>query len=150
MSSASGDLRNVIHTVNGLPENYSGQLTVLLNDGDTFVTLRNLLILQILGTVQDKRVAADTALHLWYSTFIPGGYYTQILACAMPLMLNDGRQTTRMGQRSNLEADIGTPVRRLCAQICSSSDTYDIGDASDEYTRVRLVQVSTSPHDGTH
>lgn len=70
MSIASGDIRNVVQTVNALPEDYSGHLTIMLNDLDGIVVGRNLLLLAVLGSIDDHSQAAEIALHLWYSAFL--------------------------------------------------------------------------------
>ncbi|KAK0490418.1 hypothetical protein IW261DRAFT_1432010 [Armillaria novae-zelandiae] len=44
---ASGDLRNVVRTVNELPENYAGTLKIVLNDKNCRIVSRNLIILTI-------------------------------------------------------------------------------------------------------
>ncbi len=46
---ASGDLRNVIKSVNSLPTNYSGKLNIVLNDRNPLVAARNALILSVLA-----------------------------------------------------------------------------------------------------
>jgi Domain of unknown function (DUF4470) len=70
LSIASGDIRNIVQTVNALPEDYSGHLTVLLSDMDGIIVARNLLLLAVLGSIDDSAQAAEIALHLWYSAFI--------------------------------------------------------------------------------
>ena len=68
---ASGDLRNVISTINGLPEDYKGKCDILCNDWDSRVVGRNLVILHALlisGIPVEE--AAELALHLMYSPFI--------------------------------------------------------------------------------
>ncbi|KAF5374237.1 hypothetical protein D9758_004727 [Tetrapyrgos nigripes] len=69
---ASGDLRNVLKTVNGLPDDYNGTMNILINDHDPMVVCRNILVLAILGLGDDVEDAAELALHLWYSVFLPG------------------------------------------------------------------------------
>ncbi|KAG7443862.1 uncharacterized protein BT62DRAFT_934454 [Guyanagaster necrorhizus] len=76
---ASGDLRNVVRTVNKLPEDYSGSIKIVLNDHNPMVVCRNLMILSILGIIADVEEAAEHALHLWYSVFQPLSYETRIL-----------------------------------------------------------------------
>ncbi|ESK84859.1 hypothetical protein Moror_14953 [Moniliophthora roreri MCA 2997] len=68
---SSGDLRNLIKTVNSLPKDYSGQLAILLNDRNPLVTSRNALILTFLGIMDNMDEAAEYVLHLWYSIFLP-------------------------------------------------------------------------------
>ncbi|PBK65733.1 hypothetical protein ARMSODRAFT_1022167 [Armillaria solidipes] len=71
---ASGDLRNVVRTVNELPENYTGTLKIVLNDKNCRIVCRNFVILTILGIVEDVEEAAEQALHFWYSVFQPLSY----------------------------------------------------------------------------
>jgi len=63
----------VVRTINELPSDYSGELTIILNDREPMIVLRNMLLLMILGTMP-KEIgiprAADVALQNWGSTFI--------------------------------------------------------------------------------
>ncbi|KAJ6568381.1 hypothetical protein DFH09DRAFT_1467346 [Mycena vulgaris] len=66
--AASGDLRNLIMTVNDLPDNYAGKCDILCNDLDGVVVNRNLVILFVLLTPGIDAVdAAELAVHLMYS-----------------------------------------------------------------------------------
>ncbi|KAK0202289.1 hypothetical protein DFS33DRAFT_1434619 [Desarmillaria ectypa] len=76
---ASGDFRNVIRTINELPEDYAGTIKIVLNDFNPIVVCRNFIILSILGIVEDVEEAAEHALHLWYSIFQPLFYETRVL-----------------------------------------------------------------------
>lgn len=133
-------MRNVIQTINNIPEDYTGRVNVLINDINPYVTLRNLLILQILGTTPDKSKAVDVALHMWYSAFIPQDYHLQLMAVAAPFVINEGRYDVQLGEKAALVAVVGDQVRLLCAQLCSVE--YGIGDAANELGRVRCAQVS--------
>ncbi|KAG6816033.1 hypothetical protein H0H93_008656 [Arthromyces matolae] len=71
LESASGDLRNLIRTVNGLPEDYAGQCDILFNDINPLVVGHNIVVLWALlnpGLEQDE--AAELALHLMYSSML--------------------------------------------------------------------------------
>ncbi|KAH6906714.1 hypothetical protein BKA70DRAFT_1286691 [Coprinopsis sp. MPI-PUGE-AT-0042] len=72
--AASGDLRHVVKTVNNLPDDYSGNLAFVINDKSAQVSARNLVLLLILGTISDSVLAADLALHFWYSILLPPEY----------------------------------------------------------------------------
>lgn len=63
--AASGDLRNVVETVAGLPEGYEGKVRVVLNDHNPKIACRNFLLLQVLGQLGLRGV--DTAIALWFS-----------------------------------------------------------------------------------
>lgn len=69
--AAAGDIRNLVSTINGLPNDYSGHCRILLNDLDPCVITRNLLILHaLLRPGPSIEMAAETALHLWYSAIL--------------------------------------------------------------------------------
>ena len=68
---ASGDLRNLISTVNGLPENYIGKCEILCNDWNPVVVGHNVVILHaLLNSGAAIEEAAELALHLMYSSFV--------------------------------------------------------------------------------
>ncbi|PBK94164.1 hypothetical protein ARMGADRAFT_965842 [Armillaria gallica] len=90
---ACGDLRNVVKTINGLPENYSGTIKIVLNDKNPMAVCRILLILSMLGIIEDVEEAAEHVLHLWYSVFLPISFLTHVsplLARAATLKHLDG------------------------------------------------------------
>ncbi|SJL18005.1 uncharacterized protein ARMOST_21576 [Armillaria ostoyae] len=102
---ACGDLRNVVRTINGLPEDYSGMIKIVLNDMNPMAACRNLIILSILGIIDDVEEAAEHALHLWYSIFLPVSFQTRV----SPLL----------ARSSTLKHLDGTPAR-----LTSSTTTY--------------------------
>ncbi|GLB43235.1 hypothetical protein LshimejAT787_1301360 [Lyophyllum shimeji] len=67
--AASGDIRNLVRTVNGLPGDYQGKCDILFNDWNTLVVGHNLIVLRALLSpelaIDD---AAELALHLMYSS----------------------------------------------------------------------------------
>lgn len=70
LGPASGDLRNLIKTVAGLPVSYAGRLAIVVNDQEFDIAARNAIFLIIALVVEDPPLAADTIIHLWYSAFI--------------------------------------------------------------------------------
>ncbi|KZP09108.1 hypothetical protein FIBSPDRAFT_760468 [Athelia psychrophila] len=66
--AASGDIRNMVETINGLPSDYSGKCDILFNDMNPIVVNRNWIILY---TLLQRTVpipgAADLAAHFMYS-----------------------------------------------------------------------------------
>ncbi|KAG8913122.1 hypothetical protein FRC01_004727 [Tulasnella sp. 417] len=67
--AASGDLRNVIKTINGLPSDYTGKCTLIINDFHPLVTIRSTVVLCILlSSGSSEEAAAEVALHLLYSS----------------------------------------------------------------------------------
>jgi hypothetical protein len=67
---ASGDLRNLVKTINSLPETYSGCLDFHLNDKEEMVVARN-IILVIIAFNFPPNEACVIMVHLWYSAFLP-------------------------------------------------------------------------------
>ncbi|KAK9782094.1 putative MYND-type zinc finger protein samB [Seiridium cardinale] len=69
--AASGDLRNVLKTIESLPPTYGGEVRITMNDEDLDVVVRNVLILLLLVYIPNPQSAAQGVIHLWYSAFIP-------------------------------------------------------------------------------
>ena len=68
--------------MNGLADNYSGTLTVILNDKSPVICARNLLLLLLLGKVEDVPQAAELALHFWYSACLRPYDAAEMYLCA--------------------------------------------------------------------
>ncbi|KAG6901282.1 hypothetical protein C0995_014250 [Termitomyces sp. Mi166 len=69
--AASGDLRNLIRTVNCLPAEYDGRCDILFNDFNSLVVGHNIVVLWVLlnpDLATDD--AAEFALHLMYSSML--------------------------------------------------------------------------------
>lgn len=131
---ASGDLRHVIKTVNGLPSDFSGRLDILINDITTPIACRNLLLLIILGTIPDQTIAADIALHFWYSAFIPVEYRFQLVMALTTFM--DQRETARLGARSSLRWFFPDDGTKYLLSYCTP-EALSVDEAQLEYNRVR-------------
>ena len=133
----SGDLRHVLTTVNGLPSTYSGSLTILLNDINPSVVWRNILFLLILGNIPDEVVAADMALHFWYSAFMPKEYFFQISAVLAKFLqqTKEGKIVVPLGPCSTLSSYL--PKDAIDFFLHCISTSISIGDAQEEYDHVR-------------
>lgn len=131
---ASGDLRHIVHTINSLPSNYSGNLHILINDGTLRVICRNILLLIILGTISDEIMAAEVALHFWYSAFIPSEYISQISSALYSFLQHDS-DIFPLGPYSTLSCWLPSSASKHFLHFISSS--IPISDAQDEYDRVR-------------
>ncbi|KAG8909828.1 hypothetical protein FRC01_006709 [Tulasnella sp. 417] len=67
--AASGDLRNVIKTINGLPSDYTGKCTLVINDFHPLVAIRSIVVLcMLLSSGHSEEAAAEVALQLLYSS----------------------------------------------------------------------------------
>ncbi|KAF6236092.1 hypothetical protein HO173_005720 [Letharia columbiana] len=64
--AASGDLRNIIESVIGMPDDYSGTCLCVVNDKDQLVVARNVVML-LTSLVFPPVIAAVLILHIWYS-----------------------------------------------------------------------------------
>lgn len=56
----------MLMTVNNTPKTYLGKTTIVLNDVDIHITVRNIAMLLLLN-IEDVEVSADVITHLWYS-----------------------------------------------------------------------------------
>jgi Domain of unknown function (DUF4470) len=135
---ASGDLRNIIRTINELPSDFSGELNVLLNDREPFIVIRNIILLLLLGTVSEKVQAAELALHFWYSAFVPVQYHTQLQCVLLPFLTGLARDSSislSLGSHSTMSGAITPRAISVFSAILQAQ--YQIGDASNELHRVR-------------
>lgn len=132
---ASGDLRNVLHSFNGLPSDYSGHLNILVNDRDVFIFCRNVVLLLILGNVPDETIAADMALHFWYSVSMPSEYHFQLSVILKSFLKQDIAFPIPLGPRSTLSTLFPKEFLTYFLHLISSS--YSIGDIQGEYNRIR-------------
>jgi len=135
---ASGDLRNVIRTVNALGSDYTGRLHILLNDASKVIVSRNIVLLLILGAMTNESVAADIALHFWYSVFLPDEHRLRILA-SLVLILQQHTDKTEL-----LSVGLGRRAKLTCLVPREITDhlLYTVGpilstaQAQEEYERV--------------
>ena len=138
-SVASGDLRNTICTVNNLPQSYSGRLTIVLNDRDPQVTYRNIVLLKILGSNTDEKLAAELALQLWYSVCIPAEYHAAVGYSGSQVFTSleeGGYFKTSLGPNSEMSGRISQNVVERFVATMTNYTTFQIGEASREYERV--------------
>ena len=128
-----------MQTVNALPHDYLGHLQILLNDKCLPVVARNIVILLILGTVPDETMAADIALHFWYSVFMPAEYRTSILAIVTSFLLRVNANLENpqpLGPRSSLHCLLPGEVNQLFRHF-GFSQSLSMADAQEEHDRVR-------------
>ncbi|KAH9842165.1 hypothetical protein Tdes44962_MAKER01543 [Teratosphaeria destructans] len=69
-NEASGDLRNVVKTITALPPEYDKPLSFVLNDSESQVVARNVILLLLCLTTTDTAETVDCMLHMWYSACI--------------------------------------------------------------------------------
>ncbi|TFK46609.1 hypothetical protein OE88DRAFT_1667211 [Heliocybe sulcata] len=139
---ASGDLRNVVRTVNKLPDDYSGELTILLNDCDPHVVARNIVLLILLGTIDDEVLGAELALHYWYSVILPAEYYARTAHAIMPfiqkLASHPPQRRFSLGDNSSLSCDIPRSV--IGFLLSTFRQRYQSGEALSNYRSVQFAR----------
>jgi hypothetical protein len=113
-------------------------LNILLNDFNPSIFCRNVVLLLILGNVPDETIAADMALHFWYSTFMPQGHRL-LLTSTLASFLQQAAQdpTTNLGPCSKLSTIFPQEVAMIFSHFISTS--LSIGDIQEEYNRVRTA-----------
>jgi hypothetical protein len=82
--AASGDPRNMIKTVVGLPDkSYTGKCTVVLNDREFEIVARNIVLMLIAMTFEPEE-AVPMMIHLWYSVLVPKPLLEKAKAAVLP------------------------------------------------------------------
>ncbi|KAK7445724.1 hypothetical protein VKT23_014719 [Stygiomarasmius scandens] len=140
---ASGDLRNVIRTVNELPEDYQGTINMLINDFNPVVVSRNFLILMILGLLSDIDEATELALHLWYSVFLPESWNTHVLTILEAVRFElDRSHRFSFGPNSNLNITFSNDTK---GGIVAALMMDVSGTLTPETAKTALYQVMLAP-----
>ncbi|KAF8891944.1 hypothetical protein CPB84DRAFT_1368633 [Gymnopilus junonius] len=148
---ASGDLRNVVRTVNELPSDFSGELTVLLNDREPMIVLRNILLLMILGTVEDVTEAADIAIHFWSSAFVQAPHlatHSRVILEFAQALQEDDSFFVNLGNDSNIGGIISSSTKNLLYNL--SILEMKMEDANRELHRVRFEPTRQDRHHRTY
>ncbi|KAJ6197800.1 hypothetical protein J3E72DRAFT_375270 [Bipolaris maydis] len=83
--AASGDLRNVIKTIVGLPEGYQGECVAVLNDMDFIIVARNAIML-LIALQFEHDIAVPMIIHLWYSALLPRVMVQAIQSTILPMI----------------------------------------------------------------
>jgi hypothetical protein len=134
----------VVRTINELPSDYSGHLTILLNDREPLIVIRNILLLIILGTIEDSAQAAEVALHFWYSAFVPILHRSIVTRIIMKLVerVNGHSLSMDLGNNSIVTGILSTSTLANLAMM--SKSVLSIGDASNEIHRIKCVMCRSN------
>ena len=81
--AASGDLRNVIKSIVGLPDGYKGQCTVAINDKAFTIVARNIILL-LVALHFEPETAVPIMIHLWYSALLPANMLYSLQQSILP------------------------------------------------------------------
>ena len=85
LSVGCGNLRNLIHTITSLPQDFRGKLRVTLNDHDPFLQARNILFLFMMTHYACDPDIASKITTAWYSLHLPDDVYKLIMECVKML-----------------------------------------------------------------
>ncbi|KDQ51336.1 hypothetical protein JAAARDRAFT_211116 [Jaapia argillacea MUCL 33604] len=137
---ASGDIRNIVQTITALPSSYNGQIKILLNDREPHIAIRNIALLLLLGTVDRKNIAAELALHFWYSVFIPIEHHARLSTVMLAFLQRIGKEgdfSVPLGSRSTLSGKLPPDALDVAAGMLTAH--HQLQEAVSEYERVRFV-----------
>ena len=79
--------------------------------------------------------AADVAIHLWYSAFVPPQYSIQHTNIALKLFRSGGH--IELGRAAKVEFDLDDSALEVFASVADSELPYSASDALAELERVR-------------
>jgi Domain of unknown function (DUF4470) len=128
-----------VRTINELPPDYAGHITILLNDREPMIVIRNILLLMLLGTTKDIPRAAEIALHFWYSAFLRLPHQLQLMGVLKRLsdQLDDDSFSLQLGRYSVMTGTMSMRTKALLAATVRSD--LDINTANNEIHRVKFV-----------
>ena len=86
LSGGCGNLRNWIHTVASLPQEFHGRLHTVLNDFDPFMQARNVLQLYMMTVFLHDEEIASRITTVWYSLHLPEKDYKFLVECLTALL----------------------------------------------------------------
>ena len=84
--AASGDLRSIIKSIVGIPDNYNGTALYIVNDRDQIVVARNFVML-LTSLVFPPVVAAEIMIHIWYSARLKSQMLQDVKDRVRPLIV---------------------------------------------------------------
>ncbi|ETN45854.1 uncharacterized protein HMPREF1541_00035 [Cyphellophora europaea CBS 101466] len=111
--AASGDLRNVVKTVEAVPTTFAGRVLSCINDQEFLVVARNVcLLLFALGMQHERQDPqpsemeddAEALIHLWYSAFLPADVLSLFQTRVLPMIgdvcdrITSGEEESTLGQ----------------------------------------------------
>jgi hypothetical protein len=100
--AASGDLRNVIKSIVGLPIGYKGQCTVAINDKAFTIVARNVILL-LVALQFEPETAVPIMIHLWYSALLPARMLKMLQQFILPYV-DDVCEKIRTKKKAVLQA----------------------------------------------
>jgi hypothetical protein len=104
------------------------------------VVVRNIVLLLCLGNIIDEAIAVDTALHFWYSAFMPMEYQLSISSEIVSFITQadgSGICQSQIGLSSTLSCLLTPETIGVFRYLVSQS--LSIGEAQEGYDRVRTA-----------
>lgn len=147
MLEGLGDLRDFVETVNNLPDDYTGTMHVVLNSLNFYSAGRTLLSLFLLLSVENKKEAAESALHILYSASLTSEM-SRLVTAATTRLLKATRSTSSIrasSGNSNISANYdATTVADISKQLGSK---FNQKAAVAERRRVMLDEAHSNVRD---
>ncbi|KDR67698.1 hypothetical protein GALMADRAFT_1073578 [Galerina marginata CBS 339.88] len=134
--TAASDIRNLVETVNSLPNGYSGRLDILLNNSNAIVLNRMFVILCVLLTPGPSiEESAELATHLMYSASLPETAASHIRHCINLIYgedINDGEMSfqTTLKTRGSGKLYSAQPAASIKRPMEMFSSTYGLAKAT--------------------
>lgn len=82
---ASGDIRNLVKSLTGLPATYNGHCEIVVNDRDRDIVARNAILL-LVALHFSPEVATPIMLHIWYSALVSADMLRALQSSILPLI----------------------------------------------------------------
>ncbi|KAH8593394.1 hypothetical protein B0O99DRAFT_515819 [Bisporella sp. PMI_857] len=82
--AASGDIRNVVRSLAEIPQSWTGESDVVINDRDFDIVARNVILLLVALNFNPSE-APRIMLHIWYSAVIPRRIFVLLQNRVLPL-----------------------------------------------------------------
>jgi Domain of unknown function (DUF4470) len=138
--SASGDLRDVVCSINDIPADYPGHVTIVINDLNPRIAARNLLILLAIAGAKDTNLAADLTLHLWYSVFLSAGHNERMSATIVNSLASmKERHMDWQSGKLRVISDLSDAVYAHLIGYLDQEDPLDPKAAAKAYSKVKYV-----------
>ncbi|KAL9129400.1 MAG: hypothetical protein Q9217_002131 [Psora testacea] len=83
--AASGDIRNMVKSLTGVPATYTGHCEVVVNDKDPDIVARNAILL-LVALYFSPEVATPIMLHIWYSALVSAEILHSLQTSVLPLI----------------------------------------------------------------
>jgi hypothetical protein len=146
-STASGDIRNLVTTVNSLPSDYSGKCTCVLNDIQPVVSWRNIITLHALASKEiPLEQAVEMAIQISYSALVtePTMQYLQRIATLFRTTTagsDDPFTSAWFHTRGKGDVTFNTPTAGLKSVSDMISSTYD---AETAHRNMKFIRMNPS------